>query len=113
MTTLTKNELAVLKAIDDSEYGDNILDGVWTWSVWDNVEGVENAKSFPGIISSLVKKGYVTSSEDSGNGEDDACIDMTNDGFEVYAATVGRENINKWLDQSDLDRWKAERENKH
>ena len=108
MSNLTTKELAVLKAIDDSEYGDNILDGVWTWSVWDNVQGIDDAKSFPGVVSSLVKKGYVTSCDDG----EDSCIDMTNDGFEVYAAAVGRNNINKWLDQSDLDRWKAKRDAK-
>ena len=105
MSNLTDKELVVLKAIDHSEYGDNILDGVWTWSVLDYAEGI-TAKSFPGIVSSLVKKGYVTSCDDG----DDSCIDMTNDGFNAYAEAVGRNNINKWLDQSDLDRWKKENE---
>ena len=107
MTTLTEKELAVLKAIDMSEYGDNIMDAIWTWSVADNMDRdiIANDSSLGGIIASLTKKGFVWSCEDG----EDSSIEFTEDGFNAYIAEVGRENINKWLDQSDLDAWEAKR----
>lgn len=97
MSNLTEKELDVLKSIDNNEFGDNIMDPVYTWSVSDYFNGEKT--SFPGVVSSLVKKGLVWS--DDGNGDED-CMGMTDEGFVAYIAEVGRANIGKWLDDSDL-----------
>lgn len=101
MKNLTDKELEVLKAIDNDCYGDNILDAVWTWSVADSLSMA--AASFPGVVASLSKKGFVTSYHDVHAGaEDDSTLAMTEAGFDAYVAEVGRKNIAKWLDDTDL-----------
>lgn len=55
--TLTANERKVLVGIDASEYGDDLQDSVWLFSVRDrsNVRGL----TLSGTVASLVKKGLV------------------------------------------------------
>jgi hypothetical protein len=82
MTRLTMLELAVLKAIDDSEYGEALTDGVWTFSVQDHMPAGVPARSLGGIVASLSKKGYAHAC-DCGR---DAYIAMTNEGAAAYLA---------------------------
>lgn len=91
---LTNYELAVLKAIDSSEYGDSLSDAIWMFSVWDNIDHsvVKNRSSLSGIISSLVKKGYVRTDAFEGTGlNDDATIEMTMEGVDAYIAAIPAE----------------------
>ena len=114
MTNLTNKELAVLTAIDKSEYGDNITDPVWSWSIWDNInrEVVPNKASLGGIVASLVEKEYIYS--DTDGHKDDRCTGFLDDGLTVYYEAIGgREKMNKWETQADLDRWNAEQEAKN
>lgn len=90
---LTSNELAVLKAIDKSEYGDLLTDEIWTFTVGDNVDSSISKTSLPGIISSLNKKGLVGSG--SYDGQD--IISMTEVGAALYIKTVGVDNVNKYV----------------
>ena len=53
---LTSNEFEVLKAIDNSEYGDHLCDSVWVSTIYcATIKG----KTISGTISSLCKKGFV------------------------------------------------------
>jgi hypothetical protein len=83
---LTTNELKVLTAIDNSEYGDRLQDAVWTFSVTDNSD--LNPRSVPGIIASLLKKDLVVT---GGNGTQDNeyHISITDMGVIVYLETIG------------------------
>lgn len=99
---LTANELAVLTAIDASEYGDQITDAIWAWSVADHCK--LTGKTISGTVSSLQKKG-LTKSGDSGR---DATICMTDEGVRVYAAAVGAAR-RKWIDDADLKAMQAAR----
>jgi len=85
MIKLTNLEFAVLQAIDRSEYGDVIMDDIWTFSVWDNIDHAvcKSARSIPGVVASLLKKGLVRSGAGSG-GDDLAWIGMTRDGMNAY-----------------------------
>jgi hypothetical protein len=84
MTNITKNELEVLTAIDQSCYGEWLQDDVWTWDVADSVS--VSGKAFSGVVSSLVQKGLVYV---GGSGED-ASIGMTDAGAAAYVNAVGR-----------------------
>ena len=92
MTNLTMLELAVLKALDDSEYGDALTDGVWTFSVQDHMPAGVPARSLGGIVASLTKKGCVVAC-DHGR---DAYIAMTNAGAQAYLAAnpTARKHLN-------------------
>lgn len=72
---LTEKEVQVLQAIDGSEFGNYLSDDVWTWSVTDAV-----AFDSRGVISSLVKKGFVRA---DGRGRD-MTIGMTYEGYRAY-----------------------------
>ena len=87
MANLTEKELSVLKAIDFNEFGDDVMDPVYTWSVFDYASGVEST-SFPGVVSSLVKKGYVWSDTDNRD-EDDNCMGFTDEGLVAYKEAAG------------------------
>ncbi len=101
MPKLTEKELEVLTAIDNDCYGDNICDAVWTWSVADELE--MDAASFPGVVASLSKKGLVKAFQDRhAAAEDESTLSITEAGFHAYVAEVGRENMRKWYDESDL-----------
>lgn len=79
MTTTTL-ELSVLAAIDASEFGDEIHNSIWTFSVWDNIDrhACPNRKSLSGAVSSCVKKGFVTI---AGDGTNDSEIRITDAGI--------------------------------
>ena len=96
MTNLTEKESAVLKAIDGSEYGDELTDAIWSWSLWDNIdkEVVPNATSIGGIVSSLVKKGLVYVTDE---GTEEAAIEMTEAAAELLIEKVGYKELGKWL----------------
>jgi len=79
---ITENEFAILKAIDDSEYGDSLRDSVWIFSV-SNRCGLEG-KVISGTVASLVKKGYVQVSEYHYTGKDSKTIVMTYAGIQAY-----------------------------
>ena len=55
---LTDNEIAVLIASRNNEYGDCIEYGTWSFTVCDNANLTE--KVYRGVVSSLIKKGYAT-----------------------------------------------------
>ena len=57
---ITPNELEVINAINDSEYGDLITDEIWTWSIADNVKTLKG-KEISVTVSSLLKKDLVHS----------------------------------------------------
>lgn len=87
---MTALELAILTAIVSSEYGSGEADtgSIWTFSVWDNIDRAvcPSRRSLSGGISSLVKKGLVSSYE-AGN---DSTIRLTNDGVAAYGAARPR-----------------------
>lgn len=62
--TLTELEKAVLLAINESDYGNEFGDTVWTWSVLDACRTPIKNRQFSGIVSSLSQKGLVESVED-------------------------------------------------
>lgn len=82
MIKLTSLELAILSALDESEYGDWLDSDIWTFSVWDNIERklCPNRVSLSGGISSLVQKGLVRV---GGSGKD-AYVGMTPSGSLAY-----------------------------
>lgn len=85
-TNLTMLELSVLAAIDASEYGDELTNEIWMFSVTDNMEdGGATPKQLPGVVSSLVKKGLVK----SGGTGNDAGVHMTDAGAGAYMAAAG------------------------
>lgn len=77
---LTVNEIKVLDAVAKSEYGEGIRSTVWTFTIGDNSD--LKPKSIPGVVSSLVKKGYLAS---FGSGRE-ACVAVTQSGVEAYEA---------------------------
>jgi len=87
---LTANEFKVLRAIDMSEYGDSLLDAIWSWSIADNSD--LNATSIGGIVTSLKRKGLV----EGGGTHKDASIGMTLLGAIEYRSRNGGKSI-KWL----------------
>lgn len=90
---LTKLELEVMKAIDASEYGERLQDGVWTFTIADHLPKTVASRSIPGIVSSLVKKGFLTT---GGSGRDQE-VGITKDGQDAYVAAVGAANVRKFL----------------
>jgi hypothetical protein len=55
--TLTENEIKVMIASRNNEYGDCCIEGsTWSFTVCDN-SGLD-AKVYRGVVSSLIKKGY-------------------------------------------------------
>jgi hypothetical protein len=83
---LTEKELAVMKAIDASEYGDYLDDEIWTFSLEYNVpKGGPKGKEISGVCSSLKKKGLVRLS----NTDDRDTIYMTDEGIKAYTSAVG------------------------
>lgn len=86
MAALTVKELAVLQAIDDSEYGDLLTDAVWTFSIADNVAlNIVPVKGIPGVVASLNKKGFLVSVKDS----DGDCVYLTDAGVKAFLETNG------------------------
>lgn len=90
--SLTPNEIAILSAIDKSEYGDRLTDSVWTFTLADH-SGL-SGKTISGTVSSLAKKGFVvcTDYEASSDGRgrknnDDAAIGITDAGVKALLET--------------------------
>lgn len=82
---LTNNELAVLRAIDNSDYGDRLTDGVWFFSVADAMQADgPRGLALAGTVSSLVQKGAVWV-DGKGN---DSTIGITAAGVAAYLAAV-------------------------
>lgn len=90
---LTSNELTVLKAFDDSEYGDYLTDPIWTFSITCSIEG----KALSGVFSSLTKKGYI----DSDGSGDEAVSWMTKEGVDTFVKAVGEDTVQKELNIED------------
>ncbi len=81
---LTEFEFQVLEAIDKSEYGDYLTDMVWQFSVSERIQGLSKTQ-FPGVVSSLVKKGLANSQDYEGRGRpNDFMIGMTDLGATWY-----------------------------
>lgn len=98
---LTKLELKVLKAIDNSEYCCDGLDGdIWLFSATDHAVrlGLKSKTSMGGIITSLRKKGLVR----LGGVGREATIGMTVDGMKAYIAAVGCNNVKKPIPEAVL-----------
>lgn len=103
MTTLAKlttKELAVLKALDQSEYGEFLIDDVWSFTIADNLQSTDNIKatSIPGVVSSLNKKGYVI----NGDSDGEKTVRMTREGALAYVAANGGKSA-KHVDHDALE----------
>ena len=92
MTKLTQNEIALLKGIDCSEYGEYLQDATWTFSASD-YSGLK-PRSVPPVIASLLKKGLVTRGGDGTQGNE-YTLCMTDAGIEAYISAVGIINVKK------------------
>ena len=90
MINVTENEFKVLRAIDESEYGDVLVDAVWSWSITDHTD--LPARSIGGIVSSLRKKGLVYCGD---VGTEDAATGMTEAGAERYAHICAARNLRR------------------
>lgn len=77
---LTELEKDVIIAITENEYSDVPGDPVWSWSVADNTK-IANINQVSGVISSLVKKGLVVSSEYD---KKDSTVELTDAGVKAY-----------------------------
>jgi hypothetical protein len=76
---LTENEAKAIQGIIDSDFRDGLPPvgcHVWSWSC----NPFSSKRTFAGVVSSLVKKGYVIT---SGAGED-ACLALTQSGFDAF-----------------------------
>ena len=89
---ITQNEFALLRAIDDSEFGETLTDGTWSFSIADNSS--LKPTSVGGIVTSLKRKGLVSV---GGSGTDDAHVAMTLRGAELYTnmCAMGGLKVNK------------------
>jgi predicted MarR family transcription regulator len=72
---LTDLEKLVLEGINNSDYGDDLGDPIWSWSINCTVKG----KARSGVVSSLSQKGLVGS---NGSGKDDT-VWLTPIGVEI------------------------------
>lgn len=73
---LTQLEKEVLEGINNSDYGDDLGDPIWSWSIRHASAG---SKVISGVVSSLSKKG-LTNSQGSGN---DQVVALTVAGVDV------------------------------
>jgi hypothetical protein len=80
MSKLTSNELKALTAIVKSEYNDSgsLTATVWSFTIGDNSD--LKLRSIPGVVSSLVKKGFVV----CGGAGNEATVQMTAEGVKAY-----------------------------
>jgi len=67
---LTESEEKVLRASRETDYGDCLIEGQWSFAVCDAAK--MNEKQYRGVVSSLVQKGYITiwDNEDKGRFRD-------------------------------------------
>ncbi len=85
MTKTTELEREVLQAIIDSDFHDAqdpIGNWVWSWSCNPWMETAD-AKKFPGVVTSLIKKGLA---KNDGNEGDEACLTITQEGWDAIKA---------------------------
>lgn len=73
--TLTDSEKQVLEGINNSDYGDQLGDPIWSWSINCKITGKERS----GVCGSLAKKGLVNGG-DSGK---DSTINLTQLGIDI------------------------------
>jgi len=89
--TLTNLERRVIQGILDSDYMDGetawpaVGKHVWTWSanpftITRDEAVTPNFRKYAGVISSLVKKGYVVSVEDG----EDSTVRLTEEGWKAF-----------------------------
>lgn len=82
---VTNKELALIKAIAESEYSEGTSDG-WKLGTWVDCLDVDGIKNLGGVISSLVKKDLVNHTDDAeGN-----IISLTGLGLAVYHQNGGK-----------------------
>lgn len=82
--TLTAKEFQALQGVLDSEFHDGanpINNPVWVWSA----NNFDNPRSFPGVVSALVKKGYV---KVFNRRTKEAVIQITESGFAAHQEHV-------------------------
>jgi hypothetical protein len=85
---VTPLELKVMGGIVKSEYNSDGPDAsapVWSWSVAYNCGPGVSKKSVPGVIASLVKKGWAVC--DAGETRKDDCVALTDEGFALLAVS--------------------------
>jgi hypothetical protein len=100
MNNLTPFEIAVLRAIDNSEYGQYLMNAVWTFTVADNMQpDGPTGRQLSGVISSLVQKNVVYVE----GFDDDTIIGFTRKGAAAYIATVGADNTRKPIEDETGD----------
>lgn len=95
---ITEKEMEMLKATAENEYGDEMTDAKWTWSVLGDIDEkiIPEQSSFGGIVASLVKKGLIYSDSVDLNGEE-ATLAVTNEGAEALIEKYGYAGVEGWL----------------
>lgn len=78
--TLTKLEKDVIVAIAENEYSDIPGDPVWSFAI-EHQTKIAKGKQISGIVSSLVKKGFIVSDTNPG---DNNTVYLTKTGIEEY-----------------------------
>ena len=86
---LTDLEFAALRAVDLSEYGYDLTDAVWTFTIADNIPVKVENRQISGIVSSLVQKGWMN----SGGWGNEAVVEITDEGAKVYLAACAAQDI--------------------
>jgi hypothetical protein len=85
LKTVTENEFNMIMNIAENNFSNQPGDTIWANSLADGPNGeFINKLSFPGIISSLSKKGLVKT---WGRGKD-ACVKLTEAGIEIYELVI-------------------------
>lgn len=75
---LTENEVKVMIASRNNEYGDAMDGGTWNFTVCDNAK--LSPKVYRGVVSSLIKKGYAIVAGD----RNDEIFALTDAGKELF-----------------------------
>lgn len=76
---LTDMEKDVIRAIAENEYCDVLGQDVWSWAISHQTK-ITNDNQIPGVVSSLVKKGLVVSSQY----DYDRVVKLTQKGIKEY-----------------------------
>lgn len=85
---VTTKEMIVMKVIADNEYGDEMTDEKWTWSISNDLSSDIPASSLGGIISSLSKKGLVSVDSVEMNGAE-STMSLTDEAAEILIEKYG------------------------
>jgi hypothetical protein len=75
---ITEKELAMIVAIAESNYHDDIDEDTWSW-------GVCGYRSKSAVLGSLVKKGLASSCDFGGDPDENTCR-LTKEGIATYLA---------------------------